>query len=70
MEQNVVKCRECEQQLEEKELERHMRARHALYIAGVRKWLRDVDEKVTSLEFTIEEPNLTSVSVKIKRQAA
>lgn len=68
-----VKCHECHQPLEERELERHMRARHALYFAGVRRWLRGEDEKIRSLEFALKESNPSnriSVSVKIKRQAA
>lgn len=68
-----VKCHECHQPLEERELERHMRARHALYFAGVRRWLRGGDEKIRSLEFAVKESshsNRTSVSIKIKRKAA
>ena len=70
MDNHEVKCHECHQPLEEKELERHMRARHALYFAGVQRWLRGEDEKVMSPEFALKEPDRSSVSIKIKRKAA
>lgn len=73
MDNSQIRCHQCHQPLEERELERHMRARHALYFAGVRRMLHAEDAKIQSFELALEESNLSnriSVSVKIKRQAA